>query len=389
MAYILRILIFFINLLANYQVDGVCTYQGQNYELQYTLPSNNQMKGTEFSCDLIRYFDIYNFLNQTTFIDLATTDIPNIKIVTAFNEKSRKRAGYLLKTFKSAFRGQRMIVYDLGLKKATVKKLSKYSFVEYRKFQFSNFPTHVRNLQNAAYKLIIIAEVLKEYPYIMWANPTLRFTMTGFMNRVDQLISCYKGKPADQMTKQPQYITERNNKKFKEIVLPTCAKCQPKYQTNGYNPELFKFNVDSCYKSNMLLTIPSNHGILSTIPDSLKKYIPTDANLFQQNTELQFTTGIIFIVRTQNTIQNMMSWALLCALTKDCIEPIQVKNECSYDFGNLFSKNFVCPAADQGLLTLLLHNANNYDYRNYITDIFNYAKYGNKQLKKWKKLRKG
>uniref|UniRef100_A0A0N5BJ08 Uncharacterized protein n=1 Tax=Strongyloides papillosus TaxID=174720 RepID=A0A0N5BJ08_STREA len=388
MAYILRIIFIFINLLAYYQVDGVCPYQGKDYSLQYTLPSNNQMKGTEFPCDLIRYFDNYNFLNQTTFIDLVTADIPNIKIVTAFNEKLRKRAGYLLKTFKSAFGGQRMIVYDLGLKKTTIRKLIKYSFVEYRKFQFSNFPAHVRNLQNRAYKLIIIAEVLKEYPYIVWANPTLRFTVRGFMNRVNQLISCYKGKPADQMTKQPQYITERTNKKFNEIELPKCATCSPTYQTIGYDTNLFKFNVDSCYKSNMLLTIPSNHGILSTIPDSLKKYIPTDTSRFQPNTELQFTTGIIFIVRTQNTIQNMMSWALLCALTEDCIEPIQVK-KCSFNFGNLFSKSFVCPAADQGLLTLLLHNANNYDYRNYITDIFNYAKYGNRQLKKWKKLRKG
>uniref|UniRef100_A0AAF5DHK6 Uncharacterized protein n=1 Tax=Strongyloides stercoralis TaxID=6248 RepID=A0AAF5DHK6_STRER len=348
------------------------------YDLQYKLPSNISIKGKHFSCDLIKYLDYFGYLNESNFIDLSKTPIHGVKIVTAITEDHMSELRPLLISFKKIFPKQSIIVYDLGLGLKSIKQLKALKFVEYRKFNFARYPIHVSTIKSYGFKFLVVSEVLMEYPSVIWADACVRFIKKNFIKRINNLVNCYKGKNEDHKDKEQKKIEElRREKKFEVI----------EYQIDGYNKELYKFNIKHCYKSNVLMHIPTFHGILASTHNKFLDYIPTNKSRFIPEKELQHGTGLVLFVRTKDTVQNIMKWATLCSLTENCISPIKWFS-CTGHFNNtnLFSKIHICHRFDQTLLTILLHNSNNYNYQNYVTEMYDYAKFSGNTIKSWKKF---
>ncbi|CEF60957.1 Protein of unknown function DUF1647 family-containing protein [Strongyloides ratti] len=368
----------------------LCEYNGKIYDLQYKLPSNKNVIGKPFSCDLVKYLDYFGYLNESNFIDLSKTSINGVKIVTAITEDHMSELRPLLKSFKKYFPKERIIVYDLGLRKESVKQLKSLKFVEYRKFNFSRYPIHVSTIKTYGFKFLVVSEVLKEYPSVIWADACVRFLKKNFIERINRLVNCYKGKNEDHKYKKQIKIEElRRKRNFKVIVLPKCFLCSPHYQRVGYNKELYNFNIEHCYKSNVLMHLPTFHGILASSHEKFLEYIPTNKSKYIPEKELQHGTGLVQFVRSKDTVQNIMKWATLCSLTKNCISPIQWFS-CTGHFNdnNLFSKTHICHRFDQTLLTILLHNSNNYNYQNYVTEMYDYAIFRGNKIKSWKKFKK-
>ena len=72
-----------------------------------------------------------------------------------------------------------IIVYDIGMEPYQVNYVKNHTMLEYRKFQFEKYPIHVENLMTYAWKTAIWAEILPEYPSILWFDTSMNFTMKG------------------------------------------------------------------------------------------------------------------------------------------------------------------------------------------------------------------
>uniref|UniRef100_A0A0K0EJB5 Glycosyltransferase family 92 protein n=1 Tax=Strongyloides stercoralis TaxID=6248 RepID=A0A0K0EJB5_STRER len=358
--------------------ESLCVYKNNTYDLRYSIPQQPDIKGKSFNCNLMKYLDDFGFLNESTYVDLNKEEIIGAKIVTAITQDHRDEAGRMLESFKKHFPGEKIIVYDLGFNKKTVKEMKSLKFVEYRKLNTSKYPKHIAKARSYGFKWIVVAEVLKEYPAVIWADASIRFQNKYFVEKVNKLVNCYKGKNESHRHDE-KLVVEKLRKKHNIRYMT--------YKKNPNNEWLYKFNVEHCYKANVLMHIPTFHGILSTTHDKFAKYFPTNRNKFNFPTERQQSTAFVTFYRTKDTVQNVMKWIVLCSLTHECTEPVRWFS-CDGHFknDNVFAKRHICHRFDQTLLTTILHNANNYDNRNYGVELYDNGIYAHDILKNYKRL---
>ncbi|CEF69989.1 Protein of unknown function DUF1647 family-containing protein [Strongyloides ratti] len=358
-----------------------CYMDGIQYNLQYSLPSNKSIKGKPFSCKLLPYLKELKLLDKNDFFDLTKENVSQPKVVTGFSDNHLKEAALLLKSFKKYFPNDKIIVYDLGLSKRNVKKLKKFCFVEYRKFNFKKYPKHVSIIKTYAFKILIAAEVLKEYNSIFWADASVRFKKSN-LSYVYDLLNCNFGKKNNHRIIEQQKLGNGYRKNIYKNIYRNekCSECYWHFNYKGFDKNLYKFNVNHCYKFSILLHVPTFHGILPTIHKYVYNYFPTDEERYtNRSISRQYDAAFSLMVKTEDAVENVLKWAVLCALDKNCIQPIEWYN-CGGHFTkeNIFSKEHICYRFDQSILSLLLHNANNYDNRNYVSEIYNFAFLGRK-----------
>uniref|UniRef100_A0A0N5C141 Nucleotide-diphospho-sugar transferase domain-containing protein n=1 Tax=Strongyloides papillosus TaxID=174720 RepID=A0A0N5C141_STREA len=354
--------------------NGTCFYKNQYIPIQYELPSNVNIKGTSFNCDLVRYLDYFKLLDENDFVDLSKEKMPRPQVVTAFSENHRDEAALLLKSFRKHFPGQKIIVYSLGVSKSTEEMLRSLCYVEYKVFKLSKYPKHVSNIMNYAFKILIAAETLKKHGAMIWADASVRFKKTN-MNYVYNLFNCKYGKDFDHKEKEQAALgNEPRHKPFLNVYRKLkCRKCFWKYRYTGFDKNVYNFNVNHCHKSSFMFTVPTFHGILPTIHSKTLKYFPTEKKRYANKTiSRQYDAAFSIIVKTKDTVDNVLKWAVLCALEKNCIEAEKWHGCYGFTRKNIFSSHNVCYRFDQSILTLLLHNSNNYDNRNYVTEIHNF-----------------
>jgi len=112
-------------------------------------------------------------------IDAIIASIPIF--VSAWSSNHHAEADSLCKHI-IAYKGMRadektFIVYNIGLTNEEMDNYRKScSFVQFRNFNFSVYPPHVRNLKEYRWKPLIIAEILLEFASIWWLDTSIRFT---------------------------------------------------------------------------------------------------------------------------------------------------------------------------------------------------------------------
>ncbi|CEF70146.1 Protein of unknown function DUF1647 family-containing protein [Strongyloides ratti] len=358
--------------------NGTCLYKNKLYSMYYNIPhSNITIKGHPFSCHLLKYLNYFKMLDDDDYVDLVNNRMPKIKVVTAFSENHRDEAALLLASFKKHFPGQKIIVYSLGLKKKTKKFLKKLCFVEFRNFNFKKYPKHVSNIMNYSFKILVLAEVLKEYGSVIWADASVRFRKRK-IKYIYNLFNCKNDKSLNYKYGEQKAIEKvRGRKEFKNIYRHLkCKRCFWKYRYSGFSKNVYKFNINHCYKSDMLLTIPTFHGILSTTHPTILEYFPTNIHRYSNTTNnlhRQYDAAFSITVKTKDIVKKVLKWAVLCALTKNCIEAEKWHGCDGFTRKNIFSSTNICYRFDQTIISLLLHNSNNYDNRNYVTEIHDFV----------------
>uniref|UniRef100_A0A0N4Z8M6 CAP domain-containing protein n=1 Tax=Parastrongyloides trichosuri TaxID=131310 RepID=A0A0N4Z8M6_PARTI len=355
--------------------NGTCLYKNEYIQMQYELPSNPNIKGLSFSCNSIKYLNYLNLLNEKSFVDLSKEKMPRPQVVTAFSENHHQEAALLLKSFRKHFPGQKIIVYSLGVSKDTETLLRSLCYVEYRVFKTHKYPTHVANLMNYAFKILIAAETLKDHGAMIWADASVRFKKTN-LNYVYNLFNCKNGKAPDHKEKEQLAIGNGpRHKPYLNIYRKLkCKKCFWKYRYAGFDKNIYKYNIKHCQKASMMLNVPAFHGILSTVHSTTLKYFPTEKKRYANHAiSRQYDAAFSIIVKTKDTVNNVLKWAVLCALEKNCIEAEKWHGCYGFTRKNIFSTSNVCYRFDQSIISLLLHNSNNYDNRNYVTEIHNFV----------------
>uniref|UniRef100_A0A0N4ZI15 C2H2-type domain-containing protein n=1 Tax=Parastrongyloides trichosuri TaxID=131310 RepID=A0A0N4ZI15_PARTI len=367
-----------------------CKFEGKSYDLRYSLPSNRNIKGVRFSCKYMPYLKNFKLLDKRDFVDLTKRKMPHPRVVTAFSNNHKDEAGRLLKSFRDHFPGQKIIVYDLGLSYDAVKKLKKMCYVEYRKFDFKKYPKHVSIIKTYAFKILIAAEVLRDYGSVFWADASVRFKKTN-LNYVYDLLNCYVGKDHDHRVKEQKLIgngVRRNS--YKNIFRhEKCKGCYWHFRYKGFDKNVYNFNVKHCHKSPIMFHVPTFHGILPTLHNDVYKYFPTEKERYGNHSiSREYDAAFSLMVKTEDAVNDVLKWAVLCALDKHCIQPV-AWFRCGGHFrrDNIFSKKHICYRFDQSILSVLLHNANNYDLRNYVSEIHDFASIERTEMLHWKHLK--
>ncbi|XP_071793696.1 uncharacterized protein [Asterias amurensis] len=109
-------------------------------------------------------------------VDLDPEELFNrTVIITGFSQNHFKEAKGMLGSVQKFLPHTKIIAYDLGLRKESIKEVKRMCNVKLRKFDSSKYPSHVAKLLTYAFKPIIIEEALREFDVVFWCDASARF----------------------------------------------------------------------------------------------------------------------------------------------------------------------------------------------------------------------
>ncbi|KAI3408567.1 hypothetical protein GPALN_010181 [Globodera pallida] len=291
--------------------------QGEN--MVYSLKINNnkiwpnrtdiKMKGTAFSCELKPLLDKwllsdkYQITNFVPVKHFSNDDVNKDRpiFVVASDKKFFKFLKGLLVNLKEIFgKHQKIVGYDLGgisENREMMTEVNSVCAMEWRKFDFSLLPENVHGLTNFSWKIAIIAEVLAEYPTVIYLDTKIRFKRkNGF---------------------QPY---------FKQI------------EQGSISPWVNPWNT--------------GHKIAAATHTGMYKFIPYYWEIATPYKERQMAEASFNVVQRSEHSRLLLKWALLCAATRECIDPPGAKIKCPVP---LVGKS-VCHRQDQSVINVLSNN---------------------------------
>ncbi|EDO40772.1 predicted protein, partial [Nematostella vectensis] len=269
---------------------------------RYSNPWNNTIKGIEFlfdqrTLDLLRQLVIE--MENGVKVRAVTPDVFNrhIKPVTAISSNHFEECMAHLHRVSLFFPNVDIIVYDLGMKPAEVRRMQYLPFVEYRRLNFSRYPSFVADLHLYAWKALVIQGVLAEFGSALWFDASIVF-----------------------------------NHDYGKILDHVVAK-----------------------NSSFLFYIrKANHNILSATQPQTFKYLPMKTINHLTNSMPQ--SGGMLIFNTEIVRRDIMQWALACSLLQDCIAPIgSTINGCGDKYPVLAFSG--CHRFDQSVFAITVANA--------------------------------
>ncbi|KAH7709865.1 hypothetical protein AAVH_22860 [Aphelenchoides avenae] len=199
-----------------------------------------------------------------------------------------------LNSMWSRYPNATFVVYDIGLEPNQSEEAVKWCNVEFKKFDFDIYPPHFRTKNNYAWKFGIIAEQLKAKREFFWLDASGR-------------LCC------DDLSIFP--IAVRNG-----TVAPF-----------------------------LMFLEQYEHSVFAATHPGMYEYFP-QVNLEFLKVQLQKESGVLFF-SDSNYTRELVKWALLCALTEDCIDPPGAQLECKFTDGmNVYAG---CHRYDQSLYTVL------------------------------------
>ncbi|KAK5965115.1 hypothetical protein GCK32_015635, partial [Trichostrongylus colubriformis] len=127
---------------------------GKVYDFCYRLPQNKTIKGKRFSCDHLPTLASLGLLDSSE-LPFAPSEI-NPMFVAAFSANHEYEAVFLMESIAEYFPNiGRMIVYDLGKVNHTLFR--EFTFLEFRMFNYSRYPSYANFLQQYRWKPLMIA----------------------------------------------------------------------------------------------------------------------------------------------------------------------------------------------------------------------------------------
>uniref|UniRef100_A0A0K0EZ03 Nucleotide-diphospho-sugar transferase domain-containing protein n=1 Tax=Strongyloides venezuelensis TaxID=75913 RepID=A0A0K0EZ03_STRVS len=335
-------------------------------ELTYKLWNFNSTKGRTFNLSLYKYLEEFKLRSiDIDYVNITSSFILEPVIVTALSQNHFIESLSLFESIRRYLPNTKIIVYDLGFDDETIKKVKAICNVKYRKFNFDKYPSHVRNLHLYSWKAIVIAETLRDFKSIWYADASVKFKSSD-LSRIYSLVTCH--------SRHPSY-----NRSLRRL------KRNPK-NDNQKNSELFdwKLNVEHCQKSSYLLHSFTGHGILPATHNGVFKYFPSNLTLIGTEKNKMYEAGFVFAVKTKDTVDNVLKWYLLCSLEKDCISPPNSRlAPCNFNNAGYDKISYDCHRYDQSVVNVLLSNANNFDTSNYISQLENFFEIKRRENRKW------
>ncbi|EYC34335.1 hypothetical protein Y032_0001g365 [Ancylostoma ceylanicum] len=273
----------------------------RSYDFCYTLPENRSIRGRRFSCEHLPKLAELGLL-ETSNLSFVGGDFSSDPVfVTAFSRNHAREAKNLIRTIKRYFGDRYVVVYDLG--RVNTSWFKEWKFLEFRSFNFSEYPKYFRKLRDYRWKPIIIAKTLQEFGAIWYMDSSIVFKK-GDLSHVYELVKCRR------------VVSER------PPLMSTTQRDLREAQTtheDGWNIEHWKENIAECRKAAYLMHGYTGHGIYPATSPEVYKFIPTNFTEIKKPKAKMYEAGFVFAVQTKDTIEEILKWYVLCALERDCM----------------------------------------------------------------------
>ncbi|XP_078350856.1 uncharacterized protein LOC144635649 [Oculina patagonica] len=278
----------------------------------YVHPNDSSVVGVKFHMDeearnlakeLIQELEDSFKKNPVNTTSIAS--LPKIALATGASSNHFDELLAHIDKVPVVFPNRTLIVYDLGLNETEIKTLREINFVEYRKFNFTRYPKHVKDLHTYAWKPLILQQLLCQYGGAMWMDSSIV------------------------LTRNITYLLQR----------------MVRLQTG------FLFYLPG-----------AGHSIASATHPQMLQYLPM-ADLEVMTEEMNQGGGTI-VLNTPQVRRDIFRWALVCALHRECITPSGSKLYCDFKFPK--DQFGGCHRYDQAMLSIIVANANNYKKEMYL-----------------------
>ena len=291
---------------------GVETSGREPLQIRHYTSNNSTVMGKTFCFDGKTLLLVRKILITQTFkrkpVTLKDAKTPFFELVVPVTGCSSNHYGEFKRHighFAQQFPGTAVIFYDLGLRNSQVSEiLTTLPFVKFRKFDFDAYPPHVRNLDNYAWKTLIIQQILSEFDGVMWFDSSVKFQENNTSVIMEQLVHSKSG---------------------------------------------FLFYVST-----------TGHSIITATHPDMMEYFPLKKEGAVKD---MLQGGAVIIINKDEVQKYIMKWLVICVLKKDCIAPPGSTLFCDYNFPR--EKFGGCHRYDQALLNILVSNTYNHDKARY------------------------
>ena len=277
----------------------------------YVSRLNSSIIGKEFNFDDSTLAVVRRVLRDQTFkrkpIESVDAKTPFFDLVTPVTGCSSNHSGEFkphIEDFRKSFPGTKCFFYDLGLSDEQINEVKNMPDLVYRKFDFNAYPEHVRNLQNYAWKPLIIQEMLSEFDGTMWFDSSVKF-LGNLSNNVIELMS--------------------------------------------------RHNTGAVF-----YLVTTGHSIIAATQPGMFEYFPM---MKEGAVKDMLQGGAVIYINKDEVQRHIMKWVVICALKKDCIAPPGSKLFCGFKFPR--DRFGGCHRYDQSLQNILVSNAYNHEHEKY------------------------
>ncbi|KAH7709866.1 Protein R05A10.7 [Aphelenchoides avenae] len=252
------------------------------------------LTGRAFDTALVTYLDRFDLREAVSDLLPPVSDNWTPVFVTAASSDHFMEMRGALNSMWSRYPNATFVIYDIGLDADQSAEAVKWCNVEFKKFAFDKYPAHFRTGKKYAWKFGIIAEQLKANREFFWLDASGR-------------LSC------DDLSVFPKSVRNSTAESF------------------------------------LIFREQSQHSIFAATHPGMYEYFP-QVNLEFLKAQTQKESNVLFF-SDSNYTRELVKWALLCALTEDCIDPPGAQLRCNFTDGmNVYGG---CHRYDQSLYTVL------------------------------------
>jgi hypothetical protein len=238
------------------------------------------------------------------------TEFPTF--VTAFSQNHLSEGLRLIELVKKHFPMKKLTVYDIGLSEEVVEKVLNKPHVLLKQFNFSAYPSYVKDLIQYRWKPLVIAQELLQHPAVLWMDSSTYWVKSN--------------------------ISEILN-----------------WTRNG---ELFPWSL--------LIGEPlpwSGHSTFAVTDPGMINFFNCSKEILY---DTQLGSGFMLVYRTPEIVRNVLKWWVLCALETECMGPKGAQLRCQFSNTDRFKTYAKCHRYDQSAINILLAKATGFrGYQNY------------------------
>ncbi|ETN87257.1 hypothetical protein NECAME_00116, partial [Necator americanus] len=178
---------FLVNIFLKIDECSCIDSSGGLHDFCYRSIGNSSVRGRKFSCDHLEHLRHLGLLDISSSTNIS--DDLNPVFITAFSQSHFMEGKRLVASIRAFYKTANIVVYDIGLSKKGVVRVKRWCHVEYRRFNFEDYPSYFRQLHTFRWKPIVIAEALRDFG-VIWYMDTSVIVRKGDLRHIYALLKC-------------------------------------------------------------------------------------------------------------------------------------------------------------------------------------------------------